>query len=195
MIESTRTQPVEATIGRLALVTPIRRSTPCASGWALGIPVEIHLEASVGRAAVALHELHQLAEDCLARNQDDVLMAVATAADELAERLHDEPGVGDVSIAVGTALSNVGSATICSNRSCDSAVVLRRGNDRTAIGTAFEHQGGGGDVATATSSTAAASVRVARSVLLERPGRMASIRPRGSVLLIRADGSIELPSR
>ncbi len=182
--EASRTRPP-------ATVTALRRSVPCASGWALGIPVEIHFEGGVGRAAVALHELHQLAEDGLDTAGGDALLAVATAADLLAERLHGEPGNSDVAIAVGTALSQVGCAALSISGSADSAVVIRRGDSHVAVGTACERVDGGGDVATASSSTAAASVRVARSVLRQPSGRIASLRPRGSVLLIRSDGTVE----
>ena len=140
----------------------MRRTIPCASGMTFGISVEIHHGSSPGRAALALHELHELAEHYMAAGSDPML-AIAEGADALIDRLGLESN-DDVSVSIGVALSAVGRSTFrTSERAPESAMIVRRGPLRVAVGTSSDVVGG--PVATVTRASASASLASARSAL------------------------------
>lgn len=146
----------------IASVIPLRRSVPCASGIIFAIGVEIHLAGSVGRAALALHELHALAEAELCETGDPML-ALVGAADELIERLSNEQ-FDDVSIALGVALSPVGRAVLrVRPENVETTVLVHRNELRLALSTAS--RGEGSPVATVARPSASASLRSARLAL------------------------------
>jgi hypothetical protein len=154
----------------LAPVIPLRRTVPCASGAIFDIAVEVHLAGSVGRAALALHELHELTERELSETGDP-MMAIVGAADELMERLAGE-GHDDVSIAIGVALTPVGRAAVQvkpherlvhGRHRQETMVLVHRANLRLALSTSS--LGEGSPVATLSRPTAAASLRGARLAL------------------------------
>jgi hypothetical protein len=151
-------------------VVSLRRTVPCASGAIFDIAVEIHLAGSIGRAALALHELHDLAERELIETGDP-MMAIVGAADELLEHLAEEH-FDDVSIAIGVALSPVGRAAVQikphdhlvngATRS-ESMVLIHRSQLRLALSTSS--LGEGQPIATVSRPTASASLRSARLAL------------------------------
>jgi hypothetical protein len=154
----------------LARVIPLRRTVPCASGTIFGIAVEIHLGGSVGRAALALHELHDLAEREL-EESGDAMLAVVEAADGLLDRMIAER-LDDVSIAVGVALSPVGRAAIqikprnqteVQPQRFETTVLVHRSHLRLAMSTTSK--GEGMPIATLSRPSASASLRGARLAL------------------------------
>jgi hypothetical protein len=168
----------------LARVIPLRRTVPCASGAIFDIAVEIHLGGSVGRAALALHELHDLAERELDESGDKML-ALAEAADELLDRLLVEH-LDDVSIAIGVALSPVGRAALqIKPQRNETTVLVNRSHLRLAMSTAST--GAGRPVATLSRPSASASLRGARLALNGYSGSDAF----GSdALVIDSDGTL-----
>lgn len=155
--------PLDPTVAApFADVIPLRRSVPCASGSVFDISVEIHLCGSVGRAALALHELHDLAEAELGETGDPML-ALVGAADELIERLSAER-LDDVSIALGVALSPVGRAALrLHSHNAETTVLVHKNELRLALSTSS--RGAGSPVATVARPSASASLRSARLAL------------------------------
>lgn len=173
-------------------VIPLRRTIPCASGVTFGISVEIHHGTSPGRAALALHELHELAEQFIAGGSDPML-AMAEGADALVDRLGLESN-DDISVSIGVALSPVGRSTFrTAERAPESAMIVRRGALRVAVGTSSDVIGG--PVATVSRPTASASLCSARSALqgndaagygalvVESDGELSTVGPSGVTAL------------
>jgi hypothetical protein len=180
--------------GNTSNVVPLRRTVPCASGAIFDIAVEIHLAGSVGRAALALHELHDLAERELTETGDP-MMAIVGAADELIEHLADE-NFDDVSIAIGVALSPVGRAAlqvkphdhlVNGTARAETMVLVHRSQLRLALSTSS--LGEGHPIATVSRPTASASLRSARLAL--NGHNVSGLDSDGAdALIIEADGTL-----
>lgn len=174
----------------LATVIPLRRTVPCASGSIFDIGIEIHLAGPVGRAALALHELHDLADEELAETGDPML-ALVGAADELIDRLSAEH-FDDVSIALGVALSPVGRAALrVQGHHCETTVLVHRNELRLALSTSS--RGEGSPIATVSRPSASASLRSAR-LALNAPATERADHPFAvmttDAFLIEADGTL-----
>jgi hypothetical protein len=170
----------------------MQRTVPAASGHIFGIPVEVHVQGPLGRAAVALHELHDIAESHVGET-GDTMGAVAHAADLLIGRLASE-GFDDVSVAVGMTISPSarlsgsvrGPATTpvqVAIRSDETVLALRRGPDCITVATSSF--GPNTDVATASKSSALESLRAARLALGGHRGN-----DEGDALVVSQSGAI-----